>query len=284
MAGKDSGVSGGLLRPDPAALGDEWRRIVEAEYEQVERLREWHEEDHYRPVARDFVDDPRRTDDPLLNALVAHARPGTTWVDIGAAAGRYALPLALHAARVIAVEPSASMRAALSDAMVANGITNVEVVPASWPEAAADVRGDYSLMAHVGYDIREINPFLDAMERATARRCFAVLMERAPSSGFNQLWEQVHGEPRILLPAMPEFLHLLLARGATPDVRVFRRQVPQPGADEVRLMARRRLWLREGSSKDRLLQRLLDDLLTAGPVDVGGPTKVALISWSPDRR
>ena len=30
-----------LLRPDPQALADEWRALVEAEFAQVERLREF---------------------------------------------------------------------------------------------------------------------------------------------------------------------------------------------------------------------------------------------------
>ena len=38
----------------------------------------------------------------LLDILLSLARPGETWLDIGAGAGRYALPLALHVREVIA--------------------------------------------------------------------------------------------------------------------------------------------------------------------------------------
>lgn len=270
-----------LLRPDPQALADEWRALVEAEAAQVERLREFHDEDHYAPIAHHFADDPYRTDDPLLDELRAWSRADAVWADIGAGGGRYALPLALANRRVIAIEPSPGMRAVLQESAARYGIANIELAPLRWPEGAASVRVDYSLVAHVGYDIRDILPFIEATERATAERCFWVLMDRAPSGGFTRLWEQVHGEPRLQLPGMREFLHLLLARGAAPDVRIVTRQGWQIPPEELPDAARRRLWLREGSDKDRRLQDLLAAEVAAGTTDWGFPTIVALMHWSP---
>ncbi len=203
-----------LLRPDPDAMGAEWRDLVTAEREQTERLREWHETDYYRPVAQHFVEDPRRAGDEMLNALRSFCAPDVTWLDVGAGGGRNALPLALLSKRVTAIEPSEAMREVLTGVARDNRIENVEVLPLRWPEGSESIQVDYSLMAHVGYDIVEINPFLDALERSTRKRCFASMMAHAPSSGFETLWQEVHGEPRYTLPAMREFLHLLLARGA----------------------------------------------------------------------
>jgi SAM-dependent methyltransferase len=269
------------LRPDPEQLGAEWKALVEAEYEQTERVREWQEQDYYQSVAQHFVDDPRREGDPLLNRLRSFCSPELSWLDIGAGGGRNALPLALLSSRVTAIDPSVSMREALGQSARQYGIENLDVINARWPDGAERVSADFSLMAHVSYDIREINPFLDALERATRRRCFAMLMSRAPSSGYTQFWPDIHGEERFLLPALPEFIHLLLARGATPDVQLYPRDVEHYEPDQIRQNARRRLWLSEGSAKDQRLQELVNEAITHSIDDFKERMVVGLVSWAP---
>ena len=105
-----------MTAPDPAAdLEAEWADRVRANRVQAERLRETETGDFYAPVSNLFVADPRRTGEPALDALLAMATPDETWLDIGAGAGRYALPLALRVREVVAVEPSGGMRRALRD-------------------------------------------------------------------------------------------------------------------------------------------------------------------------
>jgi ubiquinone/menaquinone biosynthesis C-methylase UbiE len=268
------------LRPDPAVLGEEWDQIVEAEYEQVERLREWRNNDFYQPIARQFTDDPWRNGDEILDALRAFGRPDATWLDIGAGGGRYALPLSLTSRRVIAVDPSSGMRDALREEIERHGFQNIEQLDMRWPEGADGVEADFSLAAHVSYDIRDINAFIDGMERATGERCIALMMDRAPSGGFERLWEAVHGEPRLRLPAMRDFVHILLARGATPEIRNFQRDHGPNSAEELLNSARRRLWLAEGSEKDQHLQQILasDEIQHD---DFQMPALIAMISWRP---
>jgi SAM-dependent methyltransferase len=269
------------LRPDPEQLGAEWKALVEAEYDQTERVREWQEQDYYRPVAAHFVDDPRRPGDDLLNTLRSYCAPDATWLDVGAGGGRNALPLALLSQKVIAIEPSPAMRSALSASTQEYGVHNVEILDARWPDGSERINVDYSLMAHVGYDIREINQFIDGLERATRRRCFATLMSRAPSGGFTQFWPEIHGEERFVLPALSEFIHVLLARGVTPEVRLFPRDVGHIEPDQIRQNARRRLWLTEGSVKDQRLQELVNDAITRSIEDFTEPIVVGLVSWEP---
>src|SRR4029078_1740109 len=84
-----------------------WASRVRRNAEQVDRLREVPDgQDFYASVSSIFREGPDRTGDPVLDALRAHARPGDTWLDIGAGAGRYALPLARIARRGIARAPS----------------------------------------------------------------------------------------------------------------------------------------------------------------------------------
>jgi SAM-dependent methyltransferase len=237
---------------------------VRANREQAERLREVPVGDFYAPVSALFVADPRRTGEPALDVLQAMARPDETWLDIGAGAGRYALPLALAVKHVIAVEPSAGMRQALRAGLAEHGVTNVRIVPGTWPDALDQLRplpaADVSLIAHVGYDIEEIRPFLDAMEAASGQRCVAVLTDRSPASVADPFWPLVHGEARVALPALPELLDVLRARGReTEVVRVVRSPRTFDSVPALTAFLRRQLFVAEGGDKDLHFRAVLPD-------------------------
>jgi xanthine dehydrogenase accessory factor len=120
-----------------SALEDAWAERVRANREQVDKVREVPDRDFYAPVSSLFVADPRRTGEEALDALLDLAEPEDRWLDIGAGAGRYALPLAAHVAEVIAVEPSVSMRNALRTGKEEHGIDNLRIVAGAWPAALA---------------------------------------------------------------------------------------------------------------------------------------------------
>ena len=272
-----------------------WAARVRGNREQVDRLREVPDgADFYASVSSIFREDPDRMGDPVLDALRAHARPGDTWLDIGAGAGRYALPLARSVRRLIAIDPSTSMLAALREAMAEHGIDNIDAIDGRWPSIlehdAAPLREpsvDVSLIAHVGYDIEAIGPFLDAMESVTRRECLAVLMERSPASLAEAFWPPIHGEARIALPALPAFVDLLRARGRDPVVAMVessRRQMA--GREQVEAFVRRQTWVAPGTPKDRRMQARIDEWLVTnddGTVDlsVAQPLNVGLVSWNP---
>ncbi len=207
-----------------ATLLDEWARRVRANNDQAERFREATESpDFYAPIASSFKADPRRNDEPALDVLRGLVVPGETWLDIGAGGGRYALPLALAGAKVVALDPSPGMLQVLHSAAAEFGVAGVSTIASRWP-ATERITTDVALISHVGYDIAEIGAFLDAMESAAARLCVAVLLAEAPATAAAGLWPAVHGEPRELLPALPEFLTLLLARGKLFSVWLGERQ------------------------------------------------------------
>ncbi len=79
----------------------------------------------------------------------------------------------------------------------------------------------------------------------------------AMTTAASLLWEPVHGEPRVPLPALPELVTLLLAMGRLPQVTLAERTPPAFGSlEELLAMCRRQLWVRPDSSRDRRLVAL----------------------------
>lgn len=312
------------LRPTLEQALAAWSARVIADHEQVERCREVSDPaDYYAPVAGRFRDDPDRTGDAVLDVLGQLARADDTWLDIGAGGGRYALPLARRVREVIAVDPSAAMLDVLREGIRDHAIPNVRIVQGRWPAVdlaagagaggavagagtaaggavgAVDVAGaaaytaaggavgavDVALMAHVGYDVEAIGPFLDAAEAAARRACVAVLAEGAMTTVASLFWAGIHAEARVPLPALPELLALLVARGRLADVRLVDRQPPTFDTfDELLATARRQLWLAVGSERD---DRLVDLLRTAAVEREGrwgvdrAPTRIGIVTWEP---
>jgi SAM-dependent methyltransferase len=278
-------------RPAPVhPLEDAWASRVRANRDQAERVREVPVGDFYAPVSALFIADPRRTDEPTLDVLRTMAGAEETWLDIGAGAGRYALPLALAVRRLIAVEPSPGMRRALRTGLAEHGIVNVRVVAGAWPGALAQVGtppvADVALIAHVGYDIEEIGPFLDAMEAAAATRCVAVLTDRSPASVADPFWPIVHGEERVPLPALPELLDILHARGHEPEVvMVDRHPRTFESVEALTAFLRRQLFIAEGGQKDATFRAAIPDrivLRDGGWTLANRPAgAIGIVTWVP---
>jgi molybdenum cofactor cytidylyltransferase len=282
-----------------AAAG--WADRVRRNREQVDRLREAPDgADFYARVSDTFRDDPDRVGDPVLDALLVHARADETWLDIGSGAGRYALPLARRVREVVAVDPSPAMLGALRELQAEHGIENVRPISGRWPpdpstpegSALAEALGplpcaDVALIAHVSYDVEDVLPFVEAMEEAARRLCVAILMERTPAAAAEAFWPEVHGEPRVPLPALGAFVELLEARGRSPEVvladRIARRWRDR---DEVASLVRRQLWVAPGSEKDIRAMELLDRWLVETDdgrlaLSTALPSNVGVVTWSP---
>ncbi len=277
-----------------AELEAAWAERVRANRDQVDLVREVPDRDFYAPVSSLFVADPRRTGEEALDELVALAEPADRWLDIGAGAGRYALPLALRVAEVIAVEPSASMRNALRTGKAEHGLDNVRIVAGTWPAVLTELGeppvADVALMAHVGYDIEEIGPFVDGMERAAGRLCVAMLTDQSPASVADPFWPVVHGMDRVPLPALPDLAELLRARGRSIDIRrVERAPRTFDSFDGLATFIRRQLWIAEDGEKERRFRNALtemarerdDDGWTLATPPVGA---IGLLTWTPPDR
>ena len=275
------------------AIEASWGARVRANREQVDRIREVPDgQDFYAPVRSLFRADPTRTDDPLVAALLALVRPGDTWLDVGAGAGRFALPIARaldpSGGSVVALDVSPSMLEALEEIAEDHAIENVRTVELRWPPdgSTRDFGADVGLIAHVGYDVEEIGPFLDALEAASRRLCVALLMERVPASAADPFWPPVHGEERVALPALPDAVELLTARGRNPtETRIPIEPRRFESREELEGFVRRQLWIAPDGPKEGRFQAALDDLTeqTADGWTLKGrsASNVGVVTWRP---
>lgn len=217
--------------------------------------------------------------DPFLARLLAD--PAQRYLDVGAGTGRYAVPLARAGREVVAVEPSAGMRAVL------DGVhPRITVVPERWPVAVP--RTEIAFAAHVLYLVADVGPFLDAMTAAATRSCFALLAAIHSDALLDPLWRHFHGAPRATNPTFLDVVALLAERGQRARVEVVRgttgtgyRTVAEALPD-----LREQLALPTDAATTRELRGLLAGWLVprAGWLrPPGTPLPVAIIRWTPRR-
>lgn len=221
--------------------------------------------------------------DAFMRAILPELRPTDTVLDVGAGTGRHALFLANQVAQVVAVEPSDSMRQHLEQRLDAANIENVIVVPAAWPTADLPLC-DIAICAHVAYGVREIGPFLSAMNAAARRACFVLLGFRQPSFVLAPFWEHVYGTPRQPLPGALECFNALHQLGIPARCELLAASL-YTFADQQEALAdlRWRLYLPEAADSDARLLAAINDLTerdAAGRcVPPNQPAYVALLWW-----
>jgi hypothetical protein len=176
--------------------------------------------DRWAARAAYFRLDPRRELDANTTAVAAFIEPGDVLVDVGGGAGRISLPIALHCREVINVEPSAGMREQFDASAVEAGITNARCVAADWPAAGLAIAGDVALVANVTYFVRDIVPFIEALNRAARRLVIVSVWSVPPPNHAASLFELLYGERQLRVPTHRELLPVLWDLGILPDVRV----------------------------------------------------------------
>ncbi|TAJ16464.1 MAG: class I SAM-dependent methyltransferase [Dehalococcoidia bacterium] len=278
-------MAGEAIRPTESQAAAAWAEMVDGDAEQVARVREPEPAgDFYGGIAPRFRPGARPSLE--LPFLLDIAQAEDTWLDIGAGGGRFALPLSEHVERVIAVEPSESMRRVLREAIRESGRTNVEVHDLTWPSPEWTYEVDVSFAAHSIYDIREIIPFLDAMERCSRRACLAILADQPRGAHLARLFEAVHGEPFSPLPGLREFIALLSARGRRFDVSTVAGEPSSvTSLDEAATLARRLLWLTPDSAKDRRSRALIEEWWSVPGGVLLPPARgfFGVVAWQPVR-
>jgi SAM-dependent methyltransferase len=244
-------------------------------------------------VAERYRDDPRRELDANLAALAAYVQPDDVVVDVGGGAGRVCLPLALRCREVINVEPSPGMRTEFERLAKETGIANARIVPAAWP-GPTEVAGDVVITVDVTYFVRDIVPFMRALEAAARRRVIISVWSIPPPNQVAPLYEVLFGEPMATYPGHHELLPALWDLSILPDIQVLplprrhtNRMPPQPTPDQMVAAA---LAVFPVADPDRARERVeqrFDDLFVqdeAGyaPIWPAGVREM-LITWEPRR-
>jgi SAM-dependent methyltransferase len=222
--------------------------------------------DHVERARQRFKDDPRRSDDPVVNLLAGWLTPDSTVLDVGGGAGRYALPLALRSKHVTVVDPSPSMLNALREWAADAGIENATAVQAGWDEASVDSH-DLVLCANVVYGVVDIEPFVRKLAEAARDRMAIVVYMDAPLSRMSPIWAEVHGEPRIDLPALPELLPVLWDMEIYPNVSMSPAVGTRtlPSLDATIAVASHFLHIEPGSEKEARLREIAPRFVVETP-------------------
>lgn len=269
-----------------------WRAMYDAERAQGEAATDpafGRYADTWALRARQFAVSSRRQPQPdaFMTMLTPLLRPSDRVIDVGAGTGRYLPYLAAQVAEVIAVEPSAAMRAELARTLAEAGVENVRVLDEGWP-LARPLGADVVISAHVVYGVREIGPFLTAMDGAARRLCALFLGLKHPSAVLSPFWERVHGEARHPLPAAIEALAACHQLGipARLDLVPAPPSFTFPSADEALEELRVRLRVTPEPGRDARLLAAIDELLAPAPGGGVAPRErqrhSAIVWWEPE--
>lgn len=262
--------------------------LVEAAIEQGARLGT-RQADPWAARAASFRLDPRRDLEANTAAVVDLIEPGDVVADIGGGAGRIGLPVALHCRELLNVEPSAAMRREFEASALEAGIQNARSIERGWPAAAADLEADVLMLANVTYMVRDIVPFVEALDAAARRRVMISVWSIAPPNHGAVVFELLHGEPQQRVPSYRELLPVIWDLGIYPNVQVlpdpFRRGRERPATREQSI----RLALRRGSAEDTpenraIVEAHFDSLFETTPEGVvpawEPPVREMLITWT----
>ncbi len=252
------------------SAADAWQRQVESHHAQSIRARgDRPDDDMWSPLADSFRDDARRTQDPIVNLVKERLTPETTVIDVGGGAGRYALPFALAGKQVTVVDPSPSMLKALEDSAREAAIENVSSVAVAWEDADVEPH-DVAFCANVVYGVTDIVPFLRKLDGVARELVAIVVYLEAPLSTLSPLWQAVHEEERINLPALKELLPVLWETSIYPNVSMMPPTPPRrvPSMEAALAFARHMLHVDEGSEKDGRLVEAVDRLADVTPEGV----------------
>ncbi len=266
-----------------------WKQRVAAHRAQSHQVRSalgMAGQDRWEPFSSFFRADPRRTDDSEVNRLAQEVTPATTLLDVGAGAGRFALPLALRCKHVTAVEPSPSMGETLCHLAAEAGIENVTLVARPWEDVEVEP-ADVVLSAHVIYSIEDIGPFVMKLAaHARQQVCMPTFM-RPPRARYAPFWPWVHGEEKRELPGAAELMQVLWELDIYPNLEMYAPVPVRPFKDWQRALdtLRSRLFVTPDTQHDARLQQAMHALLQETPegyvIKGTAPGRLALISWQP---
>ncbi|MCE2456320.1 MAG: class I SAM-dependent methyltransferase [Dehalococcoidia bacterium] len=273
------------------SAAESWRLRVESHHEQSLKVMDesWRQGDFWKNLAPMFRADPRRNDDEALNAISELIGSVSTVLDVGGGAGRFAIALSLKCESVTVVDPSESMLEQLQEATNEAGQSNVASVHSEWETAEIEPE-DVVLCSHVVYGVADIIPFIEKINAHARRRVVLLSFVDSPQSNVAALWEPVHGERRINLPAMPELVNVLWEMDVYPSIRMLTSTRAQSfeSVDAATEELSNRLFLAQDSPARQRLEAVIEDYLEStdeGWRVIGArPVRQGVIWWDTESR
>jgi SAM-dependent methyltransferase len=206
---------------------------------------------------------------------------GGTVLDVGVGGGAASLPLAPMASRITGVDESEAMLGAFREAA---GAVEVRGVLGAWPAVAENVEpADVVVCHHVLYNVRELEPFVRALDGRARRRVVIEITEQHPLAWMNDLWMRFHALERPSGPtasdAADALVELRLPAHRETEIRPPRASGFERRIDAVSLI-RRRLCLPPERDPE-IAEALGDRLAEHGGLWSAGPTQqaVATLWW-----
>ena len=263
-----------------------WNEMVRLEHEQSDRIRGQRPTDSWATAARNFKQDPFRTDDAVVEALRSRLVPGETLLDVGAGGGRLALPLALTCGAVAAVEPSPSMCAVFRETANEFDIRNASIIESDWLSATVEP-ADVLLCCNVLYVISDIGAFVRKLDSHARRLVMVILMRTPPRWQVHHIWEAMHGEQRLSMPTVPQLLPVLDELGIRPEIADLPERPPHEFASREEAIAgiAPQLYVEPGTKEMQRLEEFLDRYLQQEDgvwrLEGAEPIRSCIVSWSP---
>ena len=223
-----------------------------------------------------FARSTRARVDDFLAVVEPYVSARKTLIDVGAGAGRHALPLAERLEWVTAVEPSEGMRAQIPPR------DNMTVIASTWEDAEV-APADLVICAHVLYGVEEARPFIAKLDRSARERVFIMLREGPMHHPATVIRERLLGGPGPRMPQFTDLFMLLVQMGMAPDVTFIRYPVVQRYADLNEALADCQS-LMHGDSDVAEVRGMLKELLTQDGdtlVYDGGLSISGIAHWHP---
>jgi hypothetical protein len=228
--------------------------------------------------AKTFARSTAARADEFLAVVEPFLAPTKTLIDVGAGAGRHAVPLASRLEWVTAVEPSEGMRANITPR------DNMTVVASNWEDAEV-AAADLVICSHVLYGVADPVHFISKLDASARERVFVMLRETDMPHPAVKIRSKVMGSAGPRLPRFSELFMLLLQMGIAPEVTFLRYPFESRYADLDEALADSRALC--GDAWDETVAReILEEALEQEDGDLvfhGGDVLSGVAHWHPRR-
>src|SRR2546423_1338632 len=144
--------------------------------------------------------------DEFIQVIEPYVSPRKPLVDVGAGAGRHAVPVADRLEWVPAVEPSEGMRAQMP------GRDNMTVIASVWEDAEV-AQADLVICSHVLYGVADPVGFISKMNHTARERVFVMMRETELPHAGAELRRRLLGDAGPRMPRFSDLFNLLVQMG-----------------------------------------------------------------------